>query len=136
MQYYGTIRGHKYLRLMEMVSSGGAMISKYFTHKSRSQIARFHRSCAVVNLQNDANRLLGTMCDKWAAACNLTFLVCKCQTENVLTSVQNCREICSKCFGDVFFTTVTFSLVLIFIYCRNKSLSHTANQQKKYNSTQ
>jgi hypothetical protein len=64
MQYYGTLRGYKYLRVIEMVSSGGAMFLKYFTHKSHLQIAGFHRTCAAVNLHNDANPGLGTICDK------------------------------------------------------------------------
>lgn len=118
-----------------MASSGGAMFSKYVTHKSRLQIAGFHKPCGVVNLYKEAKPILETICDKLATPYHLTLLVCECQTEDVLNSVQNCGGKCSTCFGDAFFMTETLSLVLILIYRPHKSLSHTANQQKVLNHT-
>jgi hypothetical protein len=121
---YGTWGDYKYLRVIEMASSGGAMFSEYVTHKSRLQIAVFHKPCGVVNHYKRRKPVLETICNIRATPCHWTLLVCECQMENVPNSVQNYGVKCSTCYGYAFFMTETLSLVLILIYCPHKSLSH------------
>ena len=51
------------------------------------QIDEFQKPCGILNLYNDAKPFLRIICDKWAVARYLTFLVCECHKGNVLNCV-------------------------------------------------